>query len=121
MLKLSEELQAEATAQDATSSGGGGDQAAKTTAAAKAASLQAASMVSMRHLADIAVMNGQLEEAETLACRCLVMSEESLGPTHAVTLSCAEGLADILREQVCGVFLDCLDMTAGDAPVLCSC
>lgn len=100
VLKLSDEAQAEATAHGTDESNTGEPAKAVAAAtAAKAASLRAASMVSMRNLADIAVMNEQLEEAETLACRCLVMSEEALGPTHAVTLSCAEGLADILRAQ----------------------
>ena len=42
-------------------------------------------------------------DAGTVAFRsqALVMSEKALGPTHPVTLTCAEGLAEVLLQQVC--------------------
>eukprot|EP00198_Chlamydomonas_reinhardtii_P008192 XP_001697529.1 predicted protein [Chlamydomonas reinhardtii] len=48
---------------------------------------------------EIAAAAGRLEDAEVLSCKALVMSEKALGPTHPVTLTCAEGLAEVLLQQ----------------------
>ncbi|GIL97243.1 hypothetical protein Vretimale_2968 [Volvox reticuliferus] len=60
--------------------------------------LRAAAMIAMRGLAELAGAAGRLEEAEVFSCRALVASERALGPVHPVTLTCAEGLAEVLRQ-----------------------